>query len=203
MTSLTRKERDFKNRERLIIDKSRELFFKHGFGSVTIQDICDAIEYGRSVIYSHFQSKEEIYAHIKLEGITLLADHLNTLNTNAKNKETEFIKSSKIFYDFYASNNSLYNAIFLLPIPVIPDQLEDRIQQQIDRSLTPIYALIDKIVPHNWAKSKIEATAHLYWTSLTGIINFFIQHPDQLDYERIRKNCIQHAKIYFYGMKKI
>ena len=44
-----------------IVNEARELFAKHGFDNVNINDIASACDIGRRTVYTYFTGKDEIY----------------------------------------------------------------------------------------------------------------------------------------------
>ena len=147
MTTLTRKQRELENRKKLILKKSRDLFLRHGYAQVSIQDICTAVEYGKSAIYSHFKSKDEIYAHIKLEAIRLLADLLEEgVNPRAKSRDKEFLKCARLLFDYYAENTAYYKALFLSHHDednVDKSSVYDQILAEKERARAPMTGLLE------------------------------------------------------------
>ena len=56
--------------KQLIIEKSYELFAKHGFKNISMQDICDATRLSRGGLYRHYDNVELIFAEV-LEHLNL------------------------------------------------------------------------------------------------------------------------------------
>ena len=112
MGTKERKQRELENRRRAILEKSRDLFFERGYQSVSVQDICDAVEYGRSAVYAFFSSKEEIYAHIYVEAMRILADMFQSINPAPADFDREFRKCTQILFDFYKYHRNYFKALF-------------------------------------------------------------------------------------------
>lgn len=62
--SESRKEREFKLREKEIIDAAISLFSEHGLDNVTVADIAKTTDIGKGTIYKHFASKDVILARV-------------------------------------------------------------------------------------------------------------------------------------------
>jgi AcrR family transcriptional regulator len=62
-----RKEREFKRREREILEAALHLFSTEDWQSVTVEQIAERAEIGKGTVYKHFASKDEIYARLALE----------------------------------------------------------------------------------------------------------------------------------------
>ena len=208
MGTRERKERDLETRKQLIIDKSRELFFENEFDAVTIEDICDAVEYGRSAIYSLFKSKEDIYAYVYLQGLKILTKMYNEINLEAKDIDGEFIKSAEIMYDFYRKERPYFKALFyfntknLLISKISPEILSLK-EAQIKKTAEPIAGLLHRGIEEGYFKNiEIEETIYLFRTSLIGVIWSFIHRDDEAEQSKVRGYCLRHAEIYLEGIKK-
>jgi AcrR family transcriptional regulator len=64
MGVLERKEREFRRREREILDAALELFSTDDWQAVTVEQIAERAEIGKGTVYKHFASKDEIYARL-------------------------------------------------------------------------------------------------------------------------------------------
>jgi AcrR family transcriptional regulator len=68
MGTSERKQRERARREQEIVAKAKELFLAKGYEATTVDEIADALEISKGVIYAHFTGKEEIYFRILREG---------------------------------------------------------------------------------------------------------------------------------------
>jgi AcrR family transcriptional regulator len=122
-----RRERDIEARRKLILSAATDLFLRHGFSGVTLDDIAAAIEFSKGTIYNHFGSKEEIYA-------TILLEHLNSLRASlreaaASNLETaeRLQNATKAYVRFYRERREYFQLLFFI------DHVSDR--QRIPEAL--------------------------------------------------------------------
>lgn len=67
--ALTRKQEKQDARRREIIRASRDLFFEESFDNVSIRDLEKATGLTRGAIYYYFESKEDIYGAVVVEGL--------------------------------------------------------------------------------------------------------------------------------------
>ena len=56
----SRKERERKAREELIVEHARRLLLNQGFQGFSLDDLAKSIEYSKGTIYLHFESKEDL-----------------------------------------------------------------------------------------------------------------------------------------------
>lgn len=206
--TLTPKEKRLEERKRLILRKSRDLFLRRGYENVSIREICEAVGYGKSAIYAHFTGKEEIYAHIKLEGLRILADLLADIKPAAKHIRREFVRCAKLFCDFYRNHGRHYRALFLVrrgDFSSDNPELQASIEAETTRAATPLLLLLE----HAATEKEIQVPSgpqdlayivRLYSTSMVGIINSFILHGEEDDPRAVEDACVAHANIYFTGL---
>ena len=67
MATLTRKQRELAERERLILDTAAVMVAERGYLGLTMDRIADSTEYSKGTIYQHFPNKEEILAALAIE----------------------------------------------------------------------------------------------------------------------------------------
>lgn len=72
MAIADRKARELAHREQLILETAKRLFDEHGYDGVSMDQIAEAVEYSKGVLYKHFASKDELY-------MALCADELDRL----------------------------------------------------------------------------------------------------------------------------
>ncbi|MBL4712829.1 MAG: TetR/AcrR family transcriptional regulator [Gammaproteobacteria bacterium] len=59
-TTLSRKQREIREREQLILDTAQALLHQHGYNYLTMERVAETIEYSKGTIYNHFTSKEDL-----------------------------------------------------------------------------------------------------------------------------------------------
>ncbi|MGC9334289.1 MAG: TetR/AcrR family transcriptional regulator [Anaerolineae bacterium] len=78
MSTADRRAREKARRRREILAAARQEFFDRGFGRPTVDDVAARAEISKGTIYLYFESKEEILAHLLLEGLALLVEDMKT-----------------------------------------------------------------------------------------------------------------------------
>jgi len=58
------------------MDAARQEFFERGFRRPTVDDVAARAQVSKGTIYLYFESKEEILAHLLLEGLDLLLEQM-------------------------------------------------------------------------------------------------------------------------------
>lgn len=210
MNTIVRRKKNLEQRKQLILNKSRELFFDKGYNKVTIQDICKAIEYGRSAIYNIFKSKEEIYAHIKLEGLSILGEILE----NRAEATPGFDEQMQIFrqalVEFANDDFPYYRAMFLQmesPHDRIPEEFQQQLDSKIEQFSRPILDLFrNGIQKGDLLDEPVQETFFVFWSSMVGIINAILLH-ERTPATETRKEMIENrtnlfVRSFLGGIKK-
>lgn len=72
--NLTRKEREIREREQLILDTARTLLASHGYQMFSMERIASEIEYSKGTIYNHFKSKEDVLSTLCCQSLASLTE---------------------------------------------------------------------------------------------------------------------------------
>jgi AcrR family transcriptional regulator len=76
LSTAERRAREKAQRRREILTAARQEFLERGVGRPTMDDIATRAEVSKGTIYLYFKSKEEILAHLLLEGLDLLLQQM-------------------------------------------------------------------------------------------------------------------------------
>lgn len=130
MSVQERKDRERRDRERLIIATARELAEQQGWDAVTTRRLAERIEYSQPVLYSHFRGKREIIGAVALDGAAELAAAIRAATTAAagaaaaqgqsqrqgrdQGRRARVIALARAYLDFAQRNPAVYDAIFQL-----------------------------------------------------------------------------------------
>ncbi len=98
MEKLTRREREQLEREKLIITKAEELFCKHGFEKVSMDDLAKESEFTKRTIYRYFTCKEDLFFAVALRGNERLYDMIKNCSNEGN---TGFEKIRLYYYAYY------------------------------------------------------------------------------------------------------
>ena len=206
MGTKERKQRELEQRKELIIEKSKELFFLKGFSKVTIQDICDTIEYGKSAVYNLFESKEEIYGHVYIEAVKILADLTNEIDVDNADAANTFAITTEQIYKFYKEYTPYYKALFFfdsnhMACEQIPEEILKRKYAEKERAMQPVRFLLNKGINKGVLKPiDVDQVINTYFASLLGIINSFVVENPKNELDLLAAMMQNHAEIYDKGL---
>jgi len=67
--TLSRRQRQWIERESLILDTARRFIYDKGFISLTMSELADAVEYSVGTLYRHFETKEDLLVALAVQSI--------------------------------------------------------------------------------------------------------------------------------------
>ena len=74
LDNLPRKQREFQQREQLILDTAQAMLHRQGYAQLTMERIAEAVEYSKGTIYNHFSSKEDLVCSLCCRCVRNLID---------------------------------------------------------------------------------------------------------------------------------
>jgi len=172
-----RKLRELETRKKLILNTARELSEEKGFSNVTLDDIAAVIEFSKGTIYSHFKSKEEIYALILLNHLNILLTHLKEAVKAGKNTASCIRSCLDAYIKFYRKHREYFQLLFFIDLVSnqyrIPSDLLKEIQRQKIACLIELQNVIkkgmaSKEIHKNYPFTQI---ALVLWGMTNGIIH--------------------------------
>jgi AcrR family transcriptional regulator len=89
LSTKARRAREKAQRRREILEAARLEFFERGFHRPTVDDVAARAEVSKGTIYLYFVSKEEILAHLLLEGLDMLLTDLEAACDSASLQPAE------------------------------------------------------------------------------------------------------------------
>jgi AcrR family transcriptional regulator len=69
MNTLTRKQREIAEREEMFLDVSRKLLIEQGYAAFTMDQLAEATEFSKGVVYQHFKSKEDVITALAVQSM--------------------------------------------------------------------------------------------------------------------------------------
>lgn len=172
-----RKLRELETRKNLILNTAKELFAEKGFSNVTLDDIATVIEFSKGTIYTHFKSKEEIYALILLNHLNVLLTNLKEAAKTYKNTASCIRNCLDTYIKFYRKHREYFQLLFFIDLVSnqyrIPRELLKEIQRQKIACLIELQNVIKKGMASKEIRKDYPFTqiALVLWGMTNGVIH--------------------------------
>lgn len=178
---LSASERAEKQRE--ILRAAKEVFFQKGVHRATMDDVAARAEVAKGTLYLYFQSKEEILAHLLLEGLSILLNRLEAAYApeDKLSPKERIRRLAKAYLDF----SRLYPDYFRLLMAFDRGRFQERVparlfQEIFDRSMKGL-ELVARAVQEGVEDGSFKVddpwrTAGMLWAALNGVL-VLMAHP--------------------------
>lgn len=183
-----------------ILAGARQMLFSHGIDNISISGIAKKAELGVGTIYFYFQSKEEIFAALQEEGLSLLYRNIQQIHSRPVTSDRKLTLIGQAFYTFCHDHKDYYDVInyFLSSSKIFfgPD-----LKNQIDMSGAKILDLIEKIIEQGMAESTFAPTdARKYAVHFFGALHG-VMHLKKLENTALAKE--DHRQIYAFSLAQL
>jgi AcrR family transcriptional regulator len=183
VSTAERRAREKAQRRREILDAARQVFFERGFHSPTVDDIAAQAEVSKGTIYLYFVSKEEILAHLLLEGLNQLVTQMEAISEDQAPlpPEGSLRGLATTYLNFCQSNPSYFRLIMAFDRGRFEEQISPKLYKQIlNRSLQGL-TLLARTVEDGKAAGVFRVrdpwlTAGSVWAALNGVL-VLMAHP--------------------------
>ena len=153
----TQRAREFRQREREIVDAALELFLEHGEDKVTVEMIADRVGIGKGTIYKHFQTKNEIYLLLMIQYEEDLAKVFEEI-ADSDDKE----RLTREYFRFRISDPSRYQLFDRLEHKVIKDHAVPEMVDKLHRIRESNFELLGNIIQERIDDGTLEDVPPMY-----------------------------------------
>ena len=133
MSTAARRAREKAQRRQEILDAARREFFERGFHNPTVDDVAARAEVSKGTIYLYFESKEEILAHLLLEGLDLLVERMEAVCRPESSAGAECIlqELANAYLAFCQSNPSYFRLIMAFDRGRFEESISRELHRQV------------------------------------------------------------------------
>ncbi len=205
-----RRKKEKLARREAILRAARKVFFKKGFMEATMDEIADRCGLAKGTLYLYFQSKEEIYLSLMIEGMKLIKKELDKVGDLRLRSDEALERLMNLYYDFYRQSKEYFRIIFLSSHPDFRVLVSDGLlKSSIDigkECLQIVAKVIERGMKDGFFR-KVDpwAMANILWVMVNGIIMNYEEDPIyreeivRIDLNQLLKISLQ---LILEGLKK-
>jgi AcrR family transcriptional regulator len=132
LSTAERRAREKAQRRREILHAARQEFFERGFHTPTVDDVAARAEVSKGTIYLYFVSKEEILAHLLLEGLELLLDDMQAAyEADAQTPECALKSLANAYLSFCQANPNYFRLIMAFDRGRFEESISSKLYQKV------------------------------------------------------------------------
>ncbi len=195
-----RREREKEARKRQILTAARQLLFKKGIQSTSINQIARTAELGVGTIYFYYQSKEEIFYSLQEEGLDILYREIDAIGRAHTAPDAKLRQTGLAYLRFSSEQKDYFDIInYFLATPSVI--LGSEMKQQIDRKGSHILRLIAGFLHTGISDGTFRPVdpkkyAVMFWGALHGLTQFKKLEETVLEGE-------DHGHIFNYALEQL
>ncbi len=180
------------NLKRLILDTTRKLLIKDGYGNLSMRKIAREINYSATSIYLHFESKDALCHALIDEGMCLLLEQQSRI---AEMHPDDVFMRLRALCAGYVSFGLQYSEYYEIMFLIHPD-FENRFPVSSYRQARRNLELFKRTLDQGVVERKIEpqdtyAATNVVWASLHGVVSILLAR--RLDYRIDRQQFIDNV----------
>lgn len=171
-----RRAREKQERKRQILAAARTLLFSEGLQGTSINKIAEKAELAIGTIYFYFRNKEEIFAALQQEGLSILYARIQEAMKQDQNPETRLRATARVYLDFSRENKDYFDIInYFLSSPKV--LFSPSVKEQIDENGNRVIQTMVKTIEQGISAGifrEVDAWrfAMMFWAALHGLIQF-------------------------------
>lgn len=165
-----RRERDRQARRKLVLDAARELVRARGFNGTTTKQIAQRCELSEATLFWYFQSKDEIFGSLLLEGIEFMGRGLDEI---ASSKASPAQKVGRV-WDFFgqvrAAHPEYFHVFSYLAAPHSTAGFSDDVKAEIARRSGENIRVFVSILSELVGPEDAKVCGDLFWGAFVGLM---------------------------------
>ena len=183
MATAQRRAREKAEKRREILQAAKEVFFQKGVHRATMDDVAARAEVAKGTLYLYFQSKEEILAHLLLEGLSILLDRLEAAYAPQERlpAEERIRRLARAYLDFSRAYPDHFRLLMAFDRGRFRERVPTELYQKVFEGSMRGLELVAKAMREGMEAGSFEVddpwrVAGVLWAALHGVL-VLMAHP--------------------------
>jgi AcrR family transcriptional regulator len=207
MGSVGRRAREKAETREKILGAARSLFIEHGYESVSMRKVAEAIEYTAAAIYSHFPDKQRLMVALCDQDFGSLREAMR--HVEAIRDPVEKLRAmGRAYVDFALEHPHHYRFMFMSPHPSDPELIKE-CEGKHGNPDQDGYAFLHRVVGECLEQKRFvkpyrdhAMLTQLHWAAAHGVVSLFITHGKDpwVDFTRPKETAYALLDVVLAGM---
>lgn len=156
-----------------LLDCALQIFVAKGFHAASMDDIAEAAEVSKPVLYQHFPGKHELFLDLLDTHLAQLRAELTSVLNESETNRERVTGTVTAFYEFIAREDEAYRLIFTAGM-----DNDDDVTERLDRFYEGVAGAIAEVIADDTGQPMAEATMLGY--GLLGMATSAASHWSKL-----------------------
>ncbi|WP_300342763.1 TetR/AcrR family transcriptional regulator [Nesterenkonia sp.] len=140
-------------RRRQLLDCALQVFVAKGYHAASMDDIAEAAEVSKPVLYQHFPGKHELFLDLLDTHLSQLRDELTSALSEAETNKERVTGTVTTFYEFIAREDEAYRLVFAAGM-----DHDEEVSDRLERFHDAMAAAIAEVIADDTGQPMAEAT---------------------------------------------
>ncbi len=161
------RQRDAPTNRAQILETTRSIARREGWGAVTIRKIAEELGYTSPIIYEHFRNKEEVLSEVMRQGFLDLASALQSTQPASRTPELYLLALAEAYWTFAQEKPEVYEIMHGMGGVAIEQGETARGAEEVCK--LAMTALVDWANAEHVELANPLETTEILWATLHGI----------------------------------
>ena len=182
MTTAERRANEKARRRQDILTAARQEFFQRGFRAPTVDDVAARANISKGTIYLYFESKEEILAHLLIEGLELLLAEMDSAcSVPTPTAEQALRALAHAYLKFNTSHPNYFRLIMAFDRGRFQESIASELHDQVMHLSLQGLGLVARVIESGIQTGEFQVqapwqAAGVVWAALNGVL-VLMAHP--------------------------
>lgn len=173
----SRREREKLQRRETIISAAKELFYENGYQTTTMEDIAAAAEVSKGTLYLYFDSKDELYISVVLEGFQIIDEKLAEITASDADLVEKGRSMFMAFVEFCLENPEYFRTTQYFLTETARQNLPAELVQRLSGLTTGLLGHVAALIADGQEKGLLnkdvepQVFAVIAWRTATGLLD--------------------------------
>lgn len=146
MGTTTRKQREVREREQLLLQIARKMLIEQGYAGLSMDQLAEAAEYSKGTIYQHFATKEDLVSALAIESMERRVELFLRAEQFVGRPRERMLAIGVADEIFSRLETHHYNSEFIIKLANLRDRASPERREALDRLESACFGCVVRIV---------------------------------------------------------
>jgi AcrR family transcriptional regulator len=146
MGTITRKQREIREREQLLLNVARKMLIEQGYAGLSMDQLAEETEYSKGTIYQHFSTKEDLVTALAIESMERRVELFLRAEQFVGRSREKMLAIGVADEIFARLETHHYRSEFIIKLANLQDRASTQRRESLDRLESVCFGSVVRIV---------------------------------------------------------